>query len=322
MAVYATMAGEITVTYTYWEKTPPSGSTFNWGSGCGAGSGSFVLTLGSRETKLVGRIPVDKMNVKIELNSTNPEDDIDVTVFDTEDTGTYADGKAVVAWCNTQADKGRCNEGVLNSQGKQTASYKGMSIEYSGFGEAGKNPGNEYVTISGATTAELEMRAFGFQSGSATVGYTWEKSQTGCCLGTESCKGDFRTYVARDEITEIGTIPPGKLNLQISLSSIADLDIQLYDTNDTSAFPEGQAIVAFCVESGCNQGALFDNAGPMCTTYKSVEYCWSGYEGVGGKPGNEYLNITGETNVNLSMKILGYQPGLADIVYTYYEPQT
>ena len=39
---------------------------------------------------------------------------------------------------------------------------------------------------------------------------------------------------------EIGEIPRGKKNLKIDLEADADVDIQLYDTEDTTKFPEGK----------------------------------------------------------------------------------
>jgi hypothetical protein len=49
-------------------------------------------------------------------------------------------------------------------------------------------------------------------------------------------------------------------------------------------------------------------------------YEYSGYEGVDGHFGQEFVQIRGDTNTVLAMKAFGYAAGNATVTYTYFEP--
>ena len=102
----------------------------------------------------------------------------------------------------------------------------------------------------------------------------------------------------------------------VELSAANDLDVQLYDLDDTSVWTEqGQAIVAYC-RGACNSGAL---TGPslMRGTYADREYTYSGWNGDGRGPGHEFISIAGATNRRLSMSIYAYAAGAATVSYSY-----
>ena len=111
----------------------------------------------------------------------------------------------------------------------------------------------------------------------------------------------------------------GKKNLEVRLNA-KDVDIQLYDTMDTSEFSEGKAIIAYCGTDACNKGALGNNDGSAeSTKYKGITYLYSGYDGSSGEKGNEYVRVKGVSNTKLSMKAYGYAAGTAIVSYSYYE---
>ena len=57
----------------------------------------------------------------------------------------------------------------------------------------------------------------------------------------------------------------------------ADVDIQLFDTEDASQHTEGAAIIAYCDEDGCNKGMLGNNDGTAeSTDYNNLTYEYSG----------------------------------------------
>ena len=292
---------------------------FNWGAGCGGGNGTFSVNLTtSGQLVDVGTIPAGKWNVRVYLSATS---DVDVQIFDTDDTSTFPEGKALVAWC---ANAKTCNIGELGSdEGSGTTLYKNMNVKYSGYGGTNNQPGKEYVLIDGKTAATLSMKAFAFEAGVAKVDYSWDRVQTKCCLGIAPCTGHFSMAVPKDATVNIGDIPKGKKDLRVQLYSEKDVDIQLYDLEDTSNFAEGKAIIGYCDTTGCNQGLLGNNDGTTeSATYKALSYEYSGYEGIKGQQGNEHLVVHGISNTKLSMRAFGYAAGQALVSYSYYEDFT
>ena len=90
----------------------------------------------------------------------------------------------------------------------------------------------------------------------------------------------------------VGTIPLNKRNIRIDLTALTDVDVQLI----TAA---GHEIVAW------PNGDL-NRAGRTCTTpNQGVQYCYSGYNGVNGQMGHEYIEIFGTTNTETHHEGLG-----------------
>jgi hypothetical protein len=301
-------------------EEPTHEGGFDFGSECPAGSGSFEMSLpvvGQKKT--VGVIPEGKYGVVISLDS---DVDIDVSLFNTDDDdGVMGEGDAIVAWCGT----GRCNKGSLNGPDEATVEYKGMQIYYTGYNGQVVNgvqkKGNEEIRITGMTTRTLTMKAFSYEAGGATVSYSWDASQSGCCKGTEQCKGEFEQALAEGEVEDVGIIPRGVTNLTIWINATnanLDVDIRLYDTEDTSRFPEGKAIIAWCGSPDlCNYG-LLNGPNKASEVYNDLKYTYAGYNGINGRLGDEYITIEGTTNRELLMQAFGYSSGLAKVTYFYY----
>jgi hypothetical protein len=71
----------------------------------------------------------------------------------------------------------------------------------------------------------------------------------------------------------------------------------------------------------CLKGPLGNNAdgGVESTDYSGINFEYSGYNGVGGVLGNEYVQLTGVTNSVLMMKAFGYGAGEFTVSYEFYE---
>ena len=145
------------------------------------------------------------------------------------------------------------------------------------------------------------MKAFGYKAGFATVNYSWSGKEN--CSDPKSGKGNFKQEILEDAINLVETIPPNIQNVYVELNSNKDLDIQLYSSN-------GDAIVAW------PNGKL---SGPKRQTinYKSMQIEWSGYNGIDGQKGHEYIKIIGKTTHELIMKVYGYRAGYANVNYSW-----
>lgn len=116
--------------------------------------------------------------------------------------------------------------------------------------------------------------------------------------------GEFAQYVPYYATETVGPIPPRKRNVRIALTSPEDVDIQLIDTLT------GTQIIAW-------PGGLLNGATFACATYQGVQYCYSGYNGSGGELGNEFIEIRGDTNRQLTMRVFGYAAGSAAVEYSW-----
>ena len=128
-----------------------------------------------------------------------------------------------------------------------------MRVGYSGYGGIDGMPGKEWISIEGATTALLTMKAYAFETGTAIISYSFARTQTPECLGLKPFTGTFTTDVPESSVVDIGNIPRGKKDLQVNLYCEKDVDIQLYDIEDTSNFAGGKAIIGYCDTAGCNK---------------------------------------------------------------------
>ncbi len=125
-----------------------------------SGNGSFQQQLKKDAIVTVGNIPTGISNLNVKL--TSPVD-VDIQLYDRDN------GKALVAWPG----------GLLDGANTASINYEGMVIEWSGYAGDGTNAGHEYIKISGETTKNLTMKAFGYKSGVATVNYSWGSNGNG-----------------------------------------------------------------------------------------------------------------------------------------------
>lgn len=68
------------------------------------------------------------------------------------------------------------DDGLLDSEGPAALEHEGMEIEYSGYGGDGSSPGNETLSIQGATPESLEVAVYGAETGFGAVSWSWQEA--------------------------------------------------------------------------------------------------------------------------------------------------
>jgi len=293
---------------------------FDWGDGCGGGSGEFTQNLPTAgETASIGEIAVGKWNLLIKLESTK---DVDVQLFDKNDETCSGGEKAIIAY----SEKKGCGKGTLgNNDGtKESTVYKGMHISYSGYYGVDGKVGFEYIRLEGEVKTPLIMKAFAFEAGDAKVTYEWGYTRTPQCLGILPNTGTMQASVVKGDSVAIGEIPVGKKDLKITLTAEADVDVTLYDKGTDSlavCTDTGKPIIQYSEDTDqCKKGPLGNNDGTEeSVVYNAITYSYSGYDGVEGKKGSEWVKLTGVSNTPLMMSAYGYASGDFTVDYEYYE---
>ena len=252
---------------------------FDWGSACEDGSGSFSQDIAKDATVSVGTIPVDKDSVRIELRA---DSDVDIQLID-EQTGTE-----LIAWPG----------GMLSGSSESCTTYEEVEYCYSGYNGDGSNLGHEWIEINNATNRPVEMRAYGYASGTAAVSYSF--SALPDCV--DSGSGSFSQSIIKDDVVEVGIIPAGKADISISLKSDADVDVQLFDGSTALVqWPDGEL-------NGPSEQTLSHNG---------LTIVYSGYNGDGTNYGHETITISGTLTSDLTMKAYGYAAGDAEVSYAW-----
>jgi hypothetical protein len=256
---------------------------FDWGD-C-SGSGSFQQEVLQDDVIEVGEIPAGKEGVFIELVSDN---DVDIQLYDKET------GKMIIGW----------TPGNTSLRYKTVKTHQGVRIEYSGYWGVDNEWGHEYIRITATTNRALIMKVFGYVPGFAEVRYSWVWTQG--CTPDESGEGSFEQDISKDAAVEVGILPPGLSNVYIELISDNDVDIQIYD------YETGKMVL------GWIPGKISLRYETM-ETYQGVAIEYSGYWGIDGDWGHEYIRIPGTTNRTLVLKAFGYVPGYATVNYWWGE---
>lgn len=254
------------------------------------GGETFEQAIPQRATVVIpGDIPVGVENLYIQLQAAT---DIDIGLRD-QDTG-----KVLIGWKNNA---------LIDSARLASKLYQGMTIEYSGYYGDGTHRGNEYVKITGLTTAPLQMELYGYQAGVAEITYSYDNPQI--ANSPQSGEGSFEIAVPEGGTIEIpGDIPAGVKNFSMRLDAEQDVDIQLED-------PDSQTLLI-----AWNSEALINSSQKIRKRYNGVVIEYSGYQGAGApcvRQGEEYVTITGVTQNRLKMKLYGYEAGNAKISYTW-----
>jgi hypothetical protein len=256
---------------------------FDWGD-C-AGSGRFQQEILQDDVIGVGEIPTGKEGVYIALNC---DDDVDIQLYDKET------GKMIIGW----------TPGNTSLRYKTIKTHHGVSIEYSGYWGVNNDRGHEYIRITGTTNRTLIMKVFGYVAGFAEVAYSWVWTEG--CTPDESGEGSFQQGIAKNAAVEVGILPPGLSNVYIELISDNDVDIQLYDQRT------GEMIIGWVPGKTSLRYETTE-------TYQGVTIEYSGYWGIDGDWGHEYIRIPGTTNRPLVMKAFGYAAGNATVNYWWGE---
>ncbi len=261
-----------------------TGEGFDFGD-C-SGSGTFEQEIapyaGNVDSAItVGSIPAGLHGLRISLTS---EADVDIRLYG-------ANNEKVVHWPG----------GILSQSSTRTELYKGAAVTYSGYDGVDGDRGNEYIEVEGSTPEAMTIKAFGYEAGFATVNYSWTDKDN--CHSAHLGSGSFTQGIVRNETTLVGTIPPSVRDVEITLQSQTDIDIQLFGA-------DGTAIVAW-------PSGLLPAAGYSKVSYHGMEIEWSGYRGVNGDAGHEFVRIVGDTTEQLIMKVYGYAAGTAEVTYSW-----
>jgi len=253
-----------------------------------SGSGSFQQQIDQGNAVVVGKIPSGLIDLEISMKS-NQDVDIQLT----------SGAKNVINW----------EDGVLSSDIEETKVWNGDTITYSGYNGDEINLGNEYVFFRDDTQNAYTMYAFGYQSGYANVTYSWtgRKGCTPSGVPDGSGSGSFSQSILLDDVVTVGDLPAGLTDIYVRLESAVDIDIQLYDEEVDMAIIKWQ--------TGLMKGSNFERLQYEDGVY--IEY--SGYKGE-QRPnsfGNEYVYISGTLPRTLTLKVLGYAAGQAQVTYSW-----
>ena len=136
--------------------------------------------------------------------------------------------------------------------------------------------------------------------------------------GCDGGQGSFQFNLTVEGANQfVGDIPAGQVGLRVGLTASQDLDIRIYDSDDNSRFDDGRAIVAWCQDpNACNFG-LLNTPGYARTTYKGMDVEYSGFDGVDGNQGNEYIKVN-ETTIPIKMTAFAFRTGEVDVAYSWY----
>merc|ERR1711981_309618 len=158
------------------KKAAKSGPTFNFKSGkpCSGGKGSFTKKLVLNEKVVVGHIPANQYNVKIQLRTSS---DVDTELWEKKRE------VAIVAW----------RWGKIDSATQASIKYAGSTVKYSGYmGIKSKNGafnfGHEDIEIDGKAKVPFTMKAFAFEAGTAKITYSWGVDPAVCAAAKKKAR--------------------------------------------------------------------------------------------------------------------------------------
>jgi len=260
---------------------------FGGNGGAKSGSGEFNKYVSRDSRALIGKVPVGIKDLSIQLTASS---DLDIELWDGD--------VFVVGW---EADGAKA---LLYGETETTGEYNGVDITWSGWNGDGAARGNESITVSGTTKNTFLMKVFGYQSGSVKVEYSWVGA--GIAGPASSGSGRFSKSVPQNGRALIGEIPAGVDGLQIDLIAGHDLDIELWD---------GEVFVVGWQVGG--KKSLIYSSSPVTGLYRGVSIFWSGWDGLDGRKGSEYIRIAGTTQNSFLMKVYGYQEGNVIVEYDW-----
>jgi hypothetical protein len=260
---------------------------FGQNSGVKSGSGRFSKFVPRDDRVFIGKVPVGIKDLSINLTANT---DLDVELWDGD--------VFVVGW------ESGGSRALIYGDTQTTGEYNGVQIDWSGWAGVDGNPGHESIRITGVTKNSFSMRAFGYNAGSVRVEYSWAGADVdGPAINGA---GRFSKTVPQNGRATIGTIPAGVDSLEIDLTASHDLDIELWD--------EDIFVVGWQVNG---KKSLIYGSSPVTGFYHGVRISWSGWDGVGGVKGTEYIRMSGTTQNSYLVKVFGYQEGDVTVDYRW-----
>lgn len=260
---------------------------FGENGGSKSGTGAFATFVPQGDRALIGKIPVGIKDASVEIAA---DGDLDIELWDGD--------VFVVGW--------EANGGVALIHGEEstTGDYNGVQIIWSGWNGIHGNLGKESIKLSGTTKNAFVMKVFGYEAGNVAIDYSW----VGAGVKGPALNGsaNFSTLVPQNGRATIGTIPEGVDGLQIDLTSVNDLDIELWD--------DKTFVVGWQIDG---RESLIYGHTPVSGLYNGVRISWSGWDGAFGNKGNESISISGTTQNPFVMKVFGYQGGDVNVDYSW-----
>ncbi len=123
------------------------------------------------------------------------------------------------------------------------------------------------------------------------------------CSGSGTFEQQINYYNGdKENAITVGEIPAGIEGLKIFLVSDKDVDIRLYAGNDKIVhWPSG----------------LLNGPREQSVEFGGANITYSGYNGVKGKKGHEFIEVTGIISTAMTMKAFGYRAGYATVDYSW-----
>jgi len=132
----------------------------------------------------------------------------------------------------------------------------------------------------------------------------WAGFNFGECSGSGTFEQHIEHYGGdKENAVTIGDIPAGIKGLHVQLKSEKDVDIRLYGENNDKIvhWPSG----------------ILNHSYEETKPYKNINITYSGYNGVAGQKGNEFIEVDGITPTDMTMKAFGFQSGFAIVNYSW-----
>ncbi|MCO4745366.1 MAG: hypothetical protein KC912_11305 [Proteobacteria bacterium] len=254
--------------------SPASASGFDFTTECN-GDGAFTQYVPENAKATVGEIPAGMVDLDVALQTPGGED-VDIQLI-------ASDGTVIVGWPNSVIGS------YTDLEGEVCGDYRGVKYCYSGYNGVDGDYGNEWVRIHGLLNDNVTMKAYGYGAGDANVTYSYGNSTC-----NEVGTGSFSVTVTKGITTNVGTIVADVYNVGVNIEARGeDIDVTLTDGDDQTL------IVGW-------EGRFLNGAAEESIVYKDMAITYSGYNGVGGDYGAEWVRVDSRTTIPLVMGAYGY----------------
>ena len=257
--------------------TASASTGFDFTAACD-GAGEFSQYVPKNAKTTVGEIPTGRVDLEVAL-TTEDGADVDIQLI-------ASDGTIIIGWPVSEVGSYMTLSGA---DGDVCGDYQGVKYCYSGYNGVDHNQGSEWLRIHGLLNDTVTMKAFGYGAGLASVTYSYRNSTC-----NEVGKGSFDLTVTKGETATVGTIVKGVYNIGVGIEAGGeDIDVTLTDGTDQTL------VVGW-------EGRFLNGGDVDSVLYKDMAISYSGYNGVGGDYGREWIKVESKTTVSLIMGAYGY----------------
>ena len=123
------------------------------------------------------------------------------------------------------------------------------------------------------------------------------------CSGSGTFEHHIHKHTNDEDAVNVGELPKGIQGLRIYLLSDNDVDIRLYGSHNDKIvhWPKG----------------ILNNAAAESKSYKGMTITYSGYNGMDGQKGHEFIELIGTIPTTMKIKVFGYSAGYATVNYSW-----